>query len=506
MAVDNSAKVAHQLIQILLGDLPKLRLLDDYLKGRHVGPYVPENADAEYRLLAHRCVTNWQPLLVRTPAQAMYVDGFNYGNAKEAGQSEEDPAWEHWQLSNLDGRQGAFYEGAFALGHAFTVTERSERPRHEGKSITRMMSALNTTAVFRDPVNDIIPIAALHVEAWPWEYEPGKWKMGKAYMWDDELKYEVSFNLADPERRRLTVTELGKHGASECPVTRFAASVDLEGRTVGIIEPMIPVQDRINQTVFDLLMVQTNGSFNIRWVTGMAPPLKKTVVYVKDPTTGETVFDADGQPIIEDIVDTLDESGRPIPEDVQLSTKRFLFAEDPDAKFGSLEGTALEGYINSIDMSIRHLAMLSQTPPTHMMGSIVNLSAEAMQSAEVALTRKVQAFKTAFGECWERVINLAAEIDGSHEVDDKLETQWRDMEGQSFAKTADALLKLKEIGVPQSGLWGRIPGVTATELEDWKSIAENDPAQVLASGLMQVRGQTPNSSPETMANVDPDLE
>ncbi len=506
MALARPVREASKLLDILNTDMQKLMVLDNYRHGRHTGPYVPENADAEYRLLAERCVTNWMPLLVRTPAQAMYVDGFK--SATGAGEDPvSDAAWQHWQRSGLDSKQGSLYEGAFALGHAFTVTEQG-KSRRDNMSRTRVLSALNTSAVFVDAANDIDPIAALTVESWPTEtFINGQAvkELGRASMWDDTFVYQVKFDLASLDKRQVVVGPGVRHGASECPVTRFPAAVDLEGRTMGVIEPMIPVQDRINQTVFDLLMVQTNGSFEVRWATGMAPPLKKRVVYLKD-MDGNVVYDPDtNQPVVEDIVDAVDENGRPIPEDVQISAKRMMFAEDPDAKFGSLAGTPLAGYIDSIDMSVRHLAMLSQTPPTHMMGSIVNLSAEAMASAEVALTRKIQAFKTSFGESWERVVNISGEMDGtSTEWDNNIETQWRDMEGQSFGKMADALLKLKELEIPKRGLWSRVPGVTATELDAWEEEAANDPAAILSSAM--VRGQAPNTSSDTMADVDADLE
>lgn len=513
MVVDQPARVASRLLNVLTGDLGTLEVFEGYWHGKHRGPYIPENADAEYRLLAERCITNWMPLLVRTPAQAMYVDGFRYRarGSEDREDITDNPAWSHWQRSGLDGRQSSLYESAFAMGHAFTVTERSTRKRDKGKSITRLLSPMSTAALFADPVNDLSPAVAFNIRRWPTRGDGDEWELGEADMWDDQMKYLVEFDLASDDKRKLRVNPVGKHGATECPVTRFAASIDLEGRTIGVIEPMIPIQDRINQSIFDLLIVQTNGSFEVRWATGMAPPLKKRTIYLTDHN-GDTVFDEQtGRPVVEAIVDDLDEQGRPIPEDINISPKRFLMAEDPDAKFGSMPGTPLDGYINSIDMAIRHLAMVSQTPPTHMMGSIVNLSAEAMASAEVALTRKVEAYKTDFGEAWERVALLAAEIDGEPPAEDDimLETAWRDMEGQSFAKSADALLKIKELEVPVEGLWSRIPGVTATEIENWLAIRESSPENVLAShmaGSKPVRGQAANSTPETMANADPDLE
>ncbi|MGC4928070.1 phage portal protein [Streptomyces sp. DT117] len=442
------AALARQLLAILHRDGPRLRRIDDYLHGRHDDPYMPPSADGEYRLLARRAVSNWMPLLVGTPAQALYVDGYRPGKSADGLPAEVQTTsmeWSHWQRSRLDARQAAVYRGALTYGHSFTVTEKGAA----GRVRTKGLSALRTSAVFEDPANDDIPHAALTVTAWP----QGEMR-GKARMWDALHEYALTFrSLGDDEG--VTVTRVRRHGATECPVTRFAALVDLEGRTLGVIEPMIALQDRINQTLFDLLVAQTYASVKVRTATGMAPPIRR------NPETGEPVLDDDGNPI-------------PLP--INHNARRFLFAEDADVKFGSLDETPLGGFIDSVDMSIRHLAAVSQTPPHHLLGQIANLSAEALLAAETALSRKISEFRTAFGECWERVFRVSAELAGQGETDDyQGEVIWRDMESRSLAQAADALGKLREqLGIPARGLWRRVPGVTQTEYEDWEEMAEDE--------------------------------
>ena len=440
--------LARQLLAILNRDGDRLRRIDDYLHGRHDDPYMPPQADDEYRLLARRSVSNWMPLLVGTPAQALYVDGFRPGRSGGELPSQAEtssPEWAHWQRSRLDARQAAIYRGAIAYGHSFTVTEKDSA----GLIRTKGLSALRTAALFEDPANDDTPYAALAVTAWP----SGE-TQGKARMWDAGFEYAVTFRGLEDEKG-ITVTRVRRHGAPECPVTRFASLVDLEGRTLGVIEPMIALQNRINQTIFDLLVAQTYASVKVRTVTGMAPPVHR------DPETGEPV---------------LDENGNPIPLPINHNARRFLFAEDPDVKFGSLDETPLGGFIESVDMSIRHLAAVSQTPPHHLLGQIANLSAEALLAAETALSRKIAEFRTAFGESWERVFRLAAELSGDgRPYDYKGEVIWRDMESRSLAQAADALGKLREqLGIPAKGLWKRVPGVTQTEFEDWEELAEEE--------------------------------
>jgi hypothetical protein len=111
--------------------------------------------------------------------------------------------------------------------------------------------------------------------------------------------YLSAGSLAD----RPQYIETREHRVGLCPVVAFRNVPDLEGRAPGEVEPLMSVQDRINQTVFDTLVAQTFGSFKIRHVSGMAPQL--------------------------------DEHGQPRP--LAVDQRRFLMATDPDTRFGQLD-------------------------------------------------------------------------------------------------------------------------------------------------------------------------
>ncbi|MBB3099391.1 hypothetical protein FHR83_007097 [Actinoplanes campanulatus] len=455
-----------------------MQRIDRYERGDHDDPYMPPHASDEYRLLAKRSVSNWMGVLISTPVQAMYVDNFRRGQAAVRGSDGAAlPEWTHWQNSRLDARQTSVHRGAVKFGHSFTITEKTDKGTR-----TKGLSALNTSALWEDPANDDAPVVALTITQ-----EAAEGSRGKARMWDGALEYEVTFGaLLDDDS--LTVTEVGKHGNSECPVTRFAAHIDLEGRTVGVVEPLIPLQDRINQTIMDLLVAQSYTAHVVRYTTGMAPPLK--MVPVKDES-GEVV---DWQP-------ERGPDGRPIPANINVNSSRFLFAEDPDVRFGSLEGGPLSGFIESIDMSIRHLAAIGQMPPHHLLGQIANLSAEALLAAETALSRKVEEFRKLMGEAWERVFRLAAELEGveASALDYSGEVIWRDMEMRSLAQSADGLGKLREqLAIPVKGLWARVPGVTKNELDQWSALAEQENADLqLVDALLRSTGEDPADGRES---------
>lgn len=452
--VDDSeiVKVATTLLGIIERDRDDLTRIQDYIDGRHDDPYMPANADAEYKMLAKRAVSNWMPLLLGTPAQAMYVDGFRSAKSGPiaAERMTNSPAWDFWQRSRFPARQTQVTRGALGFGITYVVVTKDE----EGRARGRALSPLRTAAIFEDPVNDDEPTHALTIVR-----RPKGDKAGQALLWDDVNEYELTLGST------ITVDKTTAHGADENPVTRFSPSVDITGRPIGIVEPMIPLQNRINQSVFDLLVVQTYGAFKVRYATGMAPPIER------DPETGEAILDENG-------------NAKPLP--INHNAKRFLFAEDPDTEFGTLDETPLKGYIESIDMSVRHLSAISQTPPHHLLGQIANLSAEALTAAETSLSRKIEELRHMLGESWERVFRLAAQIDGTEGGDDYHgEVIWRDMEARSLSQTADALGKMREsLGIPAQGLWPRVPGVTQAELDEWADLVENqDPSLALAGAL-----------------------
>ena len=478
MAIKDPNKVAAQALATLRADRDnRLLRIDAYERGEQDNPYMPDSADAEYKLLAARAVTNVMPFLISTPAEMVYVDSFRRGNSSRQDTGVKDdaqtrtvqPEWDHWQRSRLDGRQGPIYRGALKFGHSFVSTLKDD----DGNVISKGLSALKTVALYEDAASDEDPYATLTITRWP-SGTGDEAKPGLATMWDDTYEYPVTFKAMD-DAKSVRVSAGKKHGASINPVTRFTAAVDLEGRTMGIVEPMMVLQDRINQTVFDLLVVQSYASFTVRTISGMAPPVKLQALDADGNKVENPELDPD---LVADWVPAMDpRTGRPIPEAIQLSAKRLLIAEDPDTKFNNLEGTPLEGFIKSIELAFRHMAVLSQTPPHNILGEIANLSAEAMDAAERALQRKVEEFKASFGESWERVFRVAAEIgDFPGEDDYHSEVLWRDdrMAG-SMSQVADALGKMAEqLGIPPRALWEMVPGVTANQLAHWERLYNED--------------------------------
>lgn len=472
-------ELAGRLLSILTLDREeRLKKIDRYLHGDQDDPYMPDDADDEYRLLAARSITNIMPTVVKTPNQALYLDGFRRSTDDDP-LPDNAPEWKHFERSHGRSRQKAIHAGAITYGHSFTLTEKNK----QGKVRTTGLSAMDTAALFEDPANDITPYASLHIDK---RYRDSKGDLHQeGRLWIGNKKHLVHFR-----KGKASVgagVTLPTH-----PITRFAVEVDLEGRTTGLVWPMIALQDRLNQTVFDLLVAQTYTSFEVRTATGMVPPLKREI---KNKAEIDAALAAGQEPPEAEWGPKIDpNTGAPEVDRVKLSGRQnFLFAEDPEAKFGTLKGTPLDGFISSVEMNLRMLSATGQIPPHYLLGQIANLSAEAIDAAETSLARLVQSIQASFSESWEQVFRIAALLEGIEEAMEDYEGEviWRDMESRSMSKTADALGKLREnVEAPVEGLWRRIPGMTTKELSQWKSLREReDPARELADAAR--RATTP---------------
>lgn len=456
MGTNETVSTAQRLLKLRADEQVRLQKIADYVAGRHSSVYVPRGARSEYRWLLERAKVKILPLIVTVVAQNMYVDGY-----RPAGKDENAAPWSVWQANRLDARQHGVHRAALTYGAAYTVVmPGSPTP------VVKPFSPRRLTALYADPVNDEWPMYAIEdrVENTP----DGQQRVVRVY--DDQARYSLVSKVDGSDLRPSTDRPVEEHGLGVCPVVRFVNTDDLDGDGVlGEVEPLIDAQDQLNMTTFNLMMAQQYAAFRQRWVTGMVPPE--------------------------------DESGNPV-EPFRSRVDGLFVAEDADTRFGEFGATDLKGYLDSTEATIRHIATLSQVPPYHLLGHMTNLSAEALAAARDGLDRKCAERESSFGEAWEqtlRLAGLAAGDQGSWE-DTSAQVVWRDTSARSLAQTVDALGKLVTmLGVPPQELWERVPGVTQTDVERWKTAAHETDAMARMNDIinkqMQPQVQQLNGAP-----------
>lgn len=408
----------------------RLERLISRLRGVHPAPYTPDSADAEYKDLVRRAVSNWLPLVVASTVQGLFVDGFRGGD-EEASKRR----WESWQANGMDARQVPLHRAISSLGYSYLTVV----PSIEGPAV-------------------ITPVSASRMWA-EYEYDDDEWPLrtfrslgaGRWELMDSEARYVVSGSKAD---RQVQTFE---HGLGVTPAVKLSAQYDLMGYPMGDVEPLLPIQERINETVFGLLMAQRYASFKQRWITGMAPPL--------------------------------DDEGNPRALPFNIAVDSVVVGSDPDTKFGQFDASDLGQYVQALEAHVRHLAAISQTPPHYLLGALQNLSAETLTAAEAGLQRKIRERQMVIGEGYEQMLRLVARAEGDVE-DTSAQVHWRDTESRSLSQVADALVKLAGPdgpGVPAEMLFEMIPGWSAQDVERAVRLRSeaSAPLEALMAGLAE---------------------
>lgn len=429
----------------------KLDRIDRWYRWDHDKPHQPRRSTTEYQELMKRSQTPWLGLVVTNVAQMLYVEG--YRRRKEP---DDAKPWETWQANGMDARQIPLHRAALAYGLAYETVLPGENPFGERMAVMRGKSPRRMIAFYRDPAGDEFPEYALECDPAKVDGRAG-WAL-KFY--DSENIYRLQ---ADAGCTKVTYIDYLEHNVGVTPVVRFANMLDLEGRADGEVEPFISIAARIDQTIFDRLVVQRFASWVVRTISGMS---------AIDQREGET-----------------DEQYAERTK-MRLRVEDILVAEDKDTKFGTLPASDMKGFIDAREADVRDLAAVTQTPPHHLLGQMANLSAEALAAAESAASRKTDERQHALGEPHEQALRLAARINGDMDSarDFGAQVRWKDMESRSLAQVADALGKIAtQLGVPVEGLWERIPGVTQTDIDTWKALAEQ------GGGLEQLMRQLADS-------------
>lgn len=434
----------------------RLEKCDNYLRGVQSDPYAPDGMRDEMKNIMERSKQNWCALPVNAMCQTLAVDGYRRGRGESsdvgdraAGDSLTDTEeWATWKRSDMDAKQSLVYRPAIAFGQGFTVVDRD----YHGRPQIRVLSALHTAMIFEDVLCDDNALFALTITRRP-VVEGGELvSLGRAYGWDRYFRYEFAFD--DGELFR--VVERVEHGGNgHNPVTRFYSQMDSEGRVQGIVEPLIPWQDSLNQTLFNMLAAQSEGAFRTIVGTGIITP---------------SIKDNNGNPV-------MDEFGNERKAPVRINPSSPLITASPQARITALQPTDLSGFIEAAKMHVQHFSAITQVPPNFLLGQMANLSADALDAAEKSFRRRIGELKRLLGQSWARTFRVSRVVEtGATEDDDSWEhgeTVWRDFEDTAMSSRVDSLTKLATLGVPNKALWAMVPGVTGPQLDKWAQLAQD---------------------------------
>lgn len=436
--------VCQSLLTVLQRQRQQADHVDSWVRPNSVPGFdVPKRASMEHRQLSKLARTPWLGLVVTNVAQAMYVDNIVTANG------EDRQLWRLWQDNGMASHQISNHRAMVTYGHSYGVVTPAEL---NGVSTARMrcLSPRRVACQWEDAATDLYPQFALEaVTASP---ENRHFKL-----YTSHYTYMVVQSTASTDS--WVVTDVLRHGVGVTPVVRFANILDLDGHVVGEVEPFIPTAARINKTSYDRLLAQHFSSWKVRTIAGIDLPEND------DP-------DLEAKEV---------EQAK-----IRLAQEDLLVSEDENTKFGTLEGTHLDTFVHAWRADIEALAAVSQTPAHALTGQLVNLNAEALAAARAPLTQKVWERQVNAGASYSRMLRLAASMSGLEDqaADPLVRVSWQDMEIRSMSQAVDALGKAASmLRIPVRGLWGRIPGVERSDIQEWERLAgqaaKDDPIRAL---------------------------
>jgi hypothetical protein len=383
-----------------------------------------------FKAFLDECQANWAELVVNAVAERLNVTGFRFGGSE----AEADAAWAIWQASGMDADSGMAHTDALVTGTGFALVQPDDA-NPTGVSIS--LESPEEACVL---------------------YEPGNRRRRRAGFkrFHDELNdpHRVTEVLILPD-----VIATWQPGTGEPEVAANPAG------TVGLIELVpqprtrrlprselhsaTPIVDRIQTTLFNRCVAVDYGANRQIWASGVKMARQVT-------------RDEDGT-----------EHVKPV-NPFNTGSNRLLIAEHPESRFGSFPESTLAGYIGAVEQDVQQLAAITQTPPHYLLGSMVNLSADAIKAAETGLVSKIRLRSRYLGEGWEEVMRIALGLVGNPAATDvAAEVIWADFETRSEGQRVDALVKMATLGVPRRVLWERW-GTSPQEIERWEQLAQSE--------------------------------
>lgn len=446
---------AHREFRSFLRQRNRTIVLDKWLRGQQADveddgfegqPFTPHEVTEEYTDLSSRTPTPWAGLVVKSLAQTLYVEGVRRSNSPD-----NMAVWDVWQRNGWDAKQISLHRSVIGHGLAFAWVMPGIDPLTGDKMAKMNAASAKRMAAFFAQDDDEWPEFAIIAD--PVINALGVHTGWTVQLLDETAVHYLSCESNGDEQDDWTYISHEPHGFRVCPVVQYSNSLDLDGKTTGEIEPVIPLLRRIDQTTFDRLIVQRFGAWKVRYIAGLAKPSDKS----------EQVATA-----------------------LRLKIEDLLISDNPETKFGTLDATDLKGFIESGDTDLRMLSAVTQTPPHHLLGLSSNLQAESLAAAQDGLMRKSMDFRMLNGENHEKLFRLIAIAIGNSEEARAYDMQcrWMDTESRSLVQSANALgIMATALKIPVEMLWERLPGWSDQDSERAKKLIESGAVEQLLAEI-----------------------
>lgn len=430
-----------RLLTAMDARMPRLTRLREYFRGEQdTWPLHNQGAREAFARTFVDLKANIADPIVTAVVQRLKVEGFRVpvsGPADTAAerQANDAEAWRVWQANGMDAWSVIAMTEALAMGECPIIVDRGPDPRTPSITVEDPMQVI----VERDPSNHRRRVAALkrwneldrstvvilylpdRVE-W-WRADPkGLPKRGYRPVADDAFEMRGRTWRLDASQSGIPPVP------GEVPVVTLVNRPLIDGSGQAEHGRVLGLLDGLNKTVLDMLTASEFGAFPQRWATGV--DMANEDASIKPAA-------ADG-------------ATPPAKPDLESGPGRLWWSENPDARYGQLDASALSGYVEEIDKLVTLIGTASMTPYHWLLNqtSSVPSTGEALKAAERALDGKGDFAQVMFGEAFREVLRLSfLTIGDAARAAAGTEVHWRPTGNPSQAQHVDSLVKLSSIGV-----------------------------------------------------------
>jgi len=375
--MDNDLKLAYGA---LIKQAGKARAYQKYYLGDQPLMYTHERLRQVFERSSVNFVQNWCAVVVDTTCDRLVLKGWD-----NKTKSVNDKLDDVWHSQNLQTVSRQVHKDALITGDGFLMLDYVD-------------------AELRIFYNSPSQVAVLYEED-----DPSKMRVGcklfyspntdtshlNLYYEDRIEKYQKGGKNVSEDGFVLAETIPNSFG--RIPIIHFRAPSELLN--------VIPLQDAINKTFSDMMVVAEFNAFPQRWMITNADISSLT---------------ASPQSIMKIPKGSSDEEGTEVGE------------------FGTAN---LSAYLDTIDKLTNTIATISRTPKHYFTPTGANISGEALTVMETPLIKKVKQLEETFEERW---IELANVIEASADT----VCTWDRIETEQIATQSNAMKTLKDMGLP----------------------------------------------------------
>lgn len=441
-----------------------------YYKGQFDLPWLPEQAEDEFRRILNMTGSNYMGLVVDAMVERMNLIGFRRDDSED-GTADLD-MWRIWTYNNLDSHHDqGMLEAAIHCAFYYIIEPNRKDPKnpfigieHPTQCIVEHVPGTNRreraaglkawidewtgyifanvytkTHVFKYQAKDPQALMDSSIRAGSLPGERSLIEVGKHWM-----------------ERSIGKEEFGaRHPVREVPLIESPNNPRLLEGGVSELSDLCEIQDRITKTLADRMMTQDYGAFPQRWAS--AWPKEDASGTANDP--------------------------------IEVGRTRLLTTDIAETRFGQFDAAPLDPYSAAKREDVVDIASRSRTPAHYLIAGLANINGETLKASESGLVSKCLQRMSGHSDPAQDVARMALRLAGVNVPDDvRIETMWSNPEFRTQAETTDALIKMRQAAdLPRQVVWERW-GATPTEQKRWKSLLEeerqeaieNDPVLLLA--------------------------